>query len=226
MRLTNEHAMHHQEYIKDEHNQSRNLNIDFSKIIVEHPKEYEEDSNRRQNELDSQLELDSEGEGYDLEGDESEIGDDLVQISPANKVPGSIIDSRNSLNGYDMSSTKKSINIFCGSDNKFPDVNRSFQYDNNSVNNSFNNFQTGRNVSQKYLHSQNNIKYSNPNVLRERLTDPNNISNNRSNDSITISHHTMNQSNNESDKINISNLKHNSSQNNFKSSIDLEKVRF
>ena len=148
----------------------------------------------------------------------------MLRISP-NKVPGSFIESRHSMADSDMSSAKRdSVNIFCGSDNKFPDVNRSFQYGQNSENSSVQKLSDNRNVSQKYLQHP-HMSFNEKNVLRERLTDPNNISNNASNSSITISHHTMNQSNYESDRIVIANLKHDEANKiQHRSAIDLERV--
>ena len=129
----------------------------------------------------------------------------MIRISPANKIPNSFIESRNSIIGSDISSARKGVNIFSGSDSKFPDVNQSFQYVNHSDDSSIKKTTSAQNISQQYINIQNDGQFnSKSNILREKSIDQNNISNIRSNDSITISHHTLNHSHIESEKLNIS----------------------
>lgn len=121
---------------------------------------------------------------------------------------------------------KENINMFDGSDSKYPDINRSLQYHSNSQQSSLKKLQNYRNVSQKYLNTQVHGKLNESNVLRERLTDPNNVSHIKSEGSITISHHTINHSNYDSEKIIYSALKQNAiNQGLIPSWIDIEKKR-
>lgn len=68
------------------------------------------------------------------------------------------------------------------------------------------------------------LRLNESNVIKERYTDPNNVSHVKSDCSITISHHTFNHSNYDSEKVGVSNLKHNGSNGNLMlSSIDAER---
>ena len=140
--------------------------------------------------------------------EESDVEDDLNNFSPPNKIPNSFVESKGSILPSDISSSKReTINIFENSDkNEASEINRSFNY-NPSDNSSMKKMKYNRNVSQKYFDTSGNKKLNESNILRERLTDPNNISNNRSNESITISHKTFNHSNVDSEKIRMGNLK-------------------
>lgn len=198
----------------------------YNKVIVEESKENEDDSaNPRSHRDDEPIdECDDERENYDdFDNDESDIHDDMAHLSPPNKLPDSFVESRGSILPSEASSHKDdTINIFDDSDNKFPDVNRSFNYHNRSEQSSLKKATFARNVSQKYLNSQEKIRLNESNILRERLTDPNNVSYNRSNESITISHKTFNHSNIDSEKIVVTNLK-NGAGILVKSTIDMEK---
>ena len=202
-----------------------------NQMIIEESRENEDDSHQRTMKdpltySQNNEEENSEEGNYEIQ-DDSNVDDDIVQLSPPNKLPDSYVESRNSILPSEASSEKKeNINIFDGSDSKFPDVNHSFQYQNNSQHSSLKKLQNYRNVSQKYLNTQSHLKLNESNVLRERLTDPNNVSNIKSEGSITISHHTNNHSNYESEKIIYSALKQNAINQGFMPSwIDIEKKR-
>jgi hypothetical protein len=135
-------------------------------------------------------------DGYDDYNDYNDLDDGAM--SPPNKLPDSFVESRGSILPSEASSSKNrdTINIF-SSDHK--EQNRSFQHMPYSNPSSMKK-QYPRNVSQKFLNSQERFPLNESNILRERYTDPNNVSNIKSNESITISHKTFNHSNYESEK--------------------------
>jgi len=203
-----------------------NTGIVHSQIIVEDTKENEDESGNSSSDKDpSQLKEDLDD--YQDFADVEDLPEDMANLSPPNKLPESFVESRNSILHSEASSSKMrdSIHIFGDSAQKEnSEINRSFQQCPYSDNSSMKKMKYYRNISQKYLNSQEGLKLNESNILRERNTDTNNISNIKSNESITISHRTFNHSNYESEKVSLSNPK-TASANAIKSCIDLEKKR-
>jgi hypothetical protein len=195
-------------------------------MIREETREHEDDSLGSDKEnADPKSVSQDRFEPYQDFDDESDVEDDINPLSPPNKLPESFVESRGSILPSEASSSKnKTINLFDNSDKKSCEINRSFQYHPHSDNSSMKKMKYSRNVSQKILNTSGQQILNESNILRERLTDPNNVSYIKSNDSITISHKTFNHSNNESEKVNMKALNAKGI-NYLQSAIDVEKRR-
>jgi hypothetical protein len=195
-------------------------------MIREETREHDDESHSDKENADPKSVSQDRFEPYQDYDDDSDVQDDLTPLSPPNKLPDSFVESRGSILPSEASSSKKeTINLLDNSDNRGSEIiNRSFQYHHHSDNSSMKKMKYNRNVSQKLLNTSVHQNLNESNILRERLTDPNNVSYMKSNDSITISHKTFNHSNNGSENITMKGLK-GQGMNYIQSAIDLEKKR-